>query len=216
MSGKTYQISELARLAGVTVRTIRYYINQGLLPSPTSSGQFDRYDDSYLHKLELIKRLKEEYLPLDKIRDLITSMTDEAIQAEVTTTYSIPDDPGSARDYVRSVLYPDEVVSLNKRLANRVAEPKDQTGGVIRNEERSYQASRGARSPVPPPPRALDLFAEQASETWLRYQISSDIELHVREQPANLRVRQRFPKLLVELRRLCYLLELDEKEPENE
>ena len=216
MSGKTYQISELAKLAGVTVRTIRYYISQGLLPSPSASGQFDRYDDSYLHKLELIKRLKEEYLPLDKIRDLITSMSDEAILAELSSSNPLPAEPGSARDYVRSVLYPDEVVPLNKRLANRVAEPKDQTGGVIRNEERSYQASRVARSPTPSPPQALGLFAEQASETWLRYRIHPDIELHVHEQPANPRVRQRLPKLLIEIRRLIYLLELDEKEPENE
>ncbi|MHB1356254.1 MAG: MerR family transcriptional regulator [Anaerolineae bacterium] len=216
MSGKTYQISELAKLAGVTVRTIRYYISQGLLPSPTSSGQFDRYDDSYLHKLELIRRLKEEYLPLDKIRDLITSMSDEAIQAEVASSNALPAESGSARDYVRSVLYPDEAVSLNKRLANRVAEPQVHTGGVIHNEQRSYQTSRVARSAAPAPPQALGLFAEQERETWLRYRIHPDIELHVREQPAHPRVRQRLPKLLIELRRLCYLLELDEKEPENE
>lgn len=216
MSGKTYQIGELAKLAGVTVRTIRYYISQGLLPSPSISGQFDRYDEGYLHKLELIRRLKAEYLPLEKIRSLLNTMSDEAIKAELTSSNPLPAGPGFARDYVRSVLYPDEAVSLNKRLASRVAEPEDHTGGVIQNEERSYHAFRGASSPVPSPPQVLAPMAEHECETWLHYRIHPDIELHVREQPVHPRVRQRLPKLLIELRRLCYLLELDEKEPENE
>lgn len=210
MSAKTYQISELAKLAGVTVRTIRYYISQGLLPSPSVSGQFDRYDDSYLHKLELIKRLKAEYLPLEKIRSLLTTLSDEAIETEVASSNPLPAVPGSARDYIRYVLYPDEAVSLNKRLASRLAEPDMEIGGVIQDEKRSYHALRVAPSPVPSP------LAAHESETWLRYRIRPDIELHVREQPVHPQVRRQLPKLLLELRRICYLLGLDEKEQENE
>ena len=40
-----YTLTELADLAGVTARTVRYYISQGLLPSAGRSGPGAKYDD---------------------------------------------------------------------------------------------------------------------------------------------------------------------------
>ena len=40
-----YSLQELADLADVTPRTIRYYIVQGLLPSPEGAGPAARYGD---------------------------------------------------------------------------------------------------------------------------------------------------------------------------
>jgi len=64
-----YLIGELAREAGVTRRTIRYYIELGLLPPPESSGRGAAYGPEHLERLETIKRLQEARISLDEIRD---------------------------------------------------------------------------------------------------------------------------------------------------
>ena len=66
--GREYSISELAEEAGVSTRTIRYYVSEGLLPPPVGAGPNSRYTDAHLHQLGIIGRLKEQYLPLREIR----------------------------------------------------------------------------------------------------------------------------------------------------
>jgi DNA-binding transcriptional MerR regulator len=67
-------IGELARRAGVTPRTIRYYTSEGLLPPPVTRGKYAHYSDEHLRRLRLIARLKEEYLPLSAIRGRLATM----------------------------------------------------------------------------------------------------------------------------------------------
>ena len=57
-------ISDLAERAGVSVRTIRFYISEGLLPPPQAHGRYSVYDEEYLTRIELIKLLKNAFLPL--------------------------------------------------------------------------------------------------------------------------------------------------------
>ena len=45
---KKMTIGELADAAGVTVRTIRYYINEGILPTPELQGRYTLYEAWYL------------------------------------------------------------------------------------------------------------------------------------------------------------------------
>ena len=54
-----YWISELADKTGVSNRTIRYYVEEGLLPQPEVRGKYAIFTDDYLHRLELIKALKD-------------------------------------------------------------------------------------------------------------------------------------------------------------
>ena len=61
-------IAELARRAGVTPRTIRYYVAEGLLPPPGGRGQRRAYGRAHLERLETIRQLKVAYLPLHEIR----------------------------------------------------------------------------------------------------------------------------------------------------
>ncbi|MGA5135130.1 MerR family DNA-binding transcriptional regulator [Streptomyces olivoreticuli] len=44
-SSTTYLVGDLARLSGTTVRTIRYYVEQGLLPHPKLHGRVGLYRD---------------------------------------------------------------------------------------------------------------------------------------------------------------------------
>ncbi len=68
------RIGELARRAGVTVRTVRYYVEEGLLPMPPMRGKYGDFDESYLQRLRLIRTLKEERLSLPAIGRRLAEM----------------------------------------------------------------------------------------------------------------------------------------------
>ncbi len=69
-----YKIGDLAKFAGVTVRTIRYYEELGLMiPSETSPGGFRLYTENDKHRLLYIKRFKELEFPLEDIKALLSS-----------------------------------------------------------------------------------------------------------------------------------------------
>jgi len=68
------RIGEVARRAGTTARTIRYYEELGLLASPPErgTGAHRLYAEADLERLEQILRLKDLLgLSLDELRDVI-------------------------------------------------------------------------------------------------------------------------------------------------
>lgn len=69
MERETYRLSELADAAGVPPRTVRYYIAQGLLPSPGRLGAGTRYGREHLDRLQLIRTLQDQGLSLAEIRE---------------------------------------------------------------------------------------------------------------------------------------------------
>ena len=77
-----YKVSELAEKAGVTKRTIHYYISKGLLMPPEGNGVNSLYDDSHLQRILLIKKLQAEYMPLNKIRDYILENPTEKVHSK--------------------------------------------------------------------------------------------------------------------------------------
>ncbi len=78
-----YKVSELADKAGVTKRTIHYYISKGLLLPPEGSGVNSLYNDEHLERILLIKKLQAEYMPLNKIREYILENPTEKVQKNV-------------------------------------------------------------------------------------------------------------------------------------
>ena len=75
-----YKVSELANKAGVTKRTIHYYISKGLLLPPEGSGVNSIYTDEHLNRILLIKKLQAEFMPLNKIRDYILENPNEKVE----------------------------------------------------------------------------------------------------------------------------------------
>ena len=59
-----YGVEELARAAGVTIDTLRYYQAQKLLPPPARAGRRAVYSARHLDRLRRIRRLQGEGLPL--------------------------------------------------------------------------------------------------------------------------------------------------------
>lgn len=75
-----YKVSELAEKAGVTKRTIHYYISKGLLLPPEGTGINSLYNDEHLERILLIKKLQAEYMPLNKIREYILENPKEKVR----------------------------------------------------------------------------------------------------------------------------------------
>jgi len=63
-----YGIEDLAVLGGVSRRTVRYYVQQGLLPSPLGLGRGRHYGPAHLARLQAVKALQERGLSLDEVR----------------------------------------------------------------------------------------------------------------------------------------------------
>lgn len=72
---KHMQIGEVAERTGLSLRTIRYYEEVGLItPSARSQGGFRLYDDVDLSRLELIMQMKPLGFQLDQMRQLIATL----------------------------------------------------------------------------------------------------------------------------------------------
>ena len=78
-------LAELTEAADVSVRTVRYYIGEGLLPPPEGAGPGSAYSTGHLDRLRLIQRLKAAYLPLKEIRRRLAGLGDDDVRALLTT-----------------------------------------------------------------------------------------------------------------------------------
>ena len=64
-----YGIEELADRAGVSRRTVRYYVQRGLLPAPTGVGRGKHYTEAHLARLVRVRELQEQGVALAEIAD---------------------------------------------------------------------------------------------------------------------------------------------------
>ena len=94
MTQRTYSIGEASRISGVSVRRLRFYADEGLLPPAgrTESG-YRVFTDSELVRLNLICCLRDAGLDLDTIREVLShdmSLAEalklrlEALEAEIS------------------------------------------------------------------------------------------------------------------------------------
>ncbi|MFF3838843.1 MerR family transcriptional regulator [Streptomyces sp. NPDC001930] len=78
-----WSIGELARRAGVSVKTVRYYSDRGLLPEAgRSSGGHRRYGAGALDRLRLIRSLRGLDLPVPEVERVLAH--DEALEEVVS------------------------------------------------------------------------------------------------------------------------------------
>lgn len=171
-----YSLTELADLAGVTPRTVRYYMSQGLLPSSGSSGPGAKYDDAHLGRLRLVRKLQREHLPLAEIRQRLAGLDDMAIATLAAHPAAVADPQDSALDYIRRVLGP-QPASPKRMLADLQPPP----GYTLAAEPATVDPmpAATARTPItlgvePAPGRSFE------RSQWERIPLAPDIELHVR------------------------------------
>ncbi|MEU6538199.1 MerR family transcriptional regulator [Streptomyces sp. NPDC047000] len=67
-------MAELARLAGITVRTLRFYRERKLIPPPRREGRIAWYDDHHLARLRTVSVLLERGHTLTGIAELAEAL----------------------------------------------------------------------------------------------------------------------------------------------
>ncbi|MER5768798.1 MerR family transcriptional regulator [Streptomyces sp. NPDC001985] len=65
------RIGELARRAGTTTRTLRYYESRGLLPARRAANGYRAYDESDLRLLQQIRTLQDFGFDLEETRPFV-------------------------------------------------------------------------------------------------------------------------------------------------
>src|SRR3954470_4339607 len=107
------RIGELARAAGTTVRTVRYYEEIGLLPGSDSrsAGSHREYSEADVERLRELLRLKGLLgLSLDELRDV---MLGEEARAQRRREWHETDDPVERRRILTAGLaYTDSLLEL--------------------------------------------------------------------------------------------------------
>ncbi len=72
---ETLSIQDLADAAEVPVRTIRYYISEGILQGPEGRGKSASYSEEHLLRLKAARLLAEQRIPLEEIRRTLPGLS---------------------------------------------------------------------------------------------------------------------------------------------
>lgn len=80
---REYRMEELAGEAGITVRTLRFYRERGLIQPPRREGRIAWYDDHHLARLRTITGLLDRGHTLNGIADLAATFDSGRDVAEV-------------------------------------------------------------------------------------------------------------------------------------
>ena len=186
-----YSLQDLADLSRVTPRTIRFYVAQGLLPSPGRVGPGTTYGPGHLARLRLIRQLQREHLPLAEIRARLASLADAAV-LDIVDAPPAPPTPGSATDYIRGVLAKARVSEMPARHA--FAAPARLVAPPM-----LPVPSMRAMTDTPSLPSPETQPADRSQ--WDRVVLVPDVELHVR-RPLTRHLNKRVERLIAIAREL--------------
>lgn len=166
---------------GVEERTVRYYQTEGLLETPTEKrGTASVFEYRHLVTLVVIKTMQAQHLPIKKIRGIVREMSEgelEQVIRDFSERSSQDVQKGTeARRYLESLSEPTgwEPSSDLHVLASRRQPPEPKVHMSLLKMAAPPAFDRRQMSP----PRSAPL---QRSNKWTRHQLSSGIELHVRE-----------------------------------
>jgi DNA-binding transcriptional MerR regulator len=152
-----YGIKELAELGGVTRRTVRYYVQRGLLPTPLGTGRGPHYTVAHLERLIHIRKLQETGVPLAEISAQLDGIPQASMRAPARSPAASP--------------------SLRAPGTHVLPEGR---GDVKLSPLRRRR--RGERGPL----NWAALPTQSQGETWIRFVLVDGVELHVRAGVASL------------------------------
>lgn len=165
-------LKELCHAANVSERTVRYYIQQGILPSPQRAGPASRYSLEHLSRLALVRRLKAALLPLNEIKHLMSEVpTSELEQVayefyqELTTTNPVTTD--TPRPPVRAA-----------RVRPNGADSKGLTELTVFVPPEAEEGQAELSTPAKP---EMPLKGPVSAGRWQRVALAAGLELHYEE-----------------------------------
>jgi DNA-binding transcriptional MerR regulator len=172
-----YSLAELTEAAGVSVRTVRYYISEGLLPPPVGSGPKSYYTRSHLDRLRAIGRMRANYLPLREIRRRLGAMSEQQMRALATEADAEAEEAAEpAAQVAEAQLAAAKAIFGVADAADELSLPRLR---YIDDLEPAID-----REAAMPPQRAT--FAEgradepAETETWHRFKLGDEAELLIR------------------------------------
>lgn len=170
----------LAEQSGVPARTIRNWIQRGLLSGPQSRGRNARYGPHHVKRLKEIKRLRDEYaMGLDDIRRQLTlsSPTDAEERFD-----GLPDQATLFSESTAGSAIETEPNLPGENVSNSALETL-RSRGQDSDNTRKIGNGTGAMELLLKKIKALSsqgqLPRKSRGEEWVRVPISPEIELHV-------------------------------------
>ena len=134
-----YSIDELATLAGVTPRTVRYYIAEGLLDRPEGEKRGAHYLRRHLEHLLLIRRWTDAGISLDRVRELIAGAPEDPPRQRAM--------PGSVEVWSRMTLADGLEVHVEP---GRAGLSPEQVRALVRGITAMYREVRADKEPGAP------------------------------------------------------------------
>ena len=196
-----YTLDELTSATGLTVRTVRYYISEGLLPPPHGVGPGTRYTREHLERLLLIGALKDAYLPLKEIRRRLAAMTGAEISEAVARLHARSPEAAARDDRNDGDAVASEMPMASPPAQGAAADAAAYIEAVLRNDPESRLGTpvgsvtpRAARRPpgsVRFPGANVPVQQPDAGPvTWRRIAISPEAELLIEESTYRRRSEQ--------------------------
>ena len=140
--GQKLSIDQLAALVGLTTRTVRYYLQQGLVSRPEGAKRGAYYLQRHVEELLLLRRWADAGLSLDRIRELRAGAADEPPPRTVRA--------GSVEVWSRVTLADGLEVQIEPGRAGLTPE---QVRAFVRDVTAAYRKVHGGPSQEDEPPR---------------------------------------------------------------
>lgn len=105
-----YTMADLEAETGISARTIRYYITEGLLPAAKGRGVGATYSPTHLLRLKAIAAMRENHTPLAEIRQRLEGIREADLAAMLHVETAPPEDR-----WRRVHLHPDLELHVRER-----------------------------------------------------------------------------------------------------
>lgn len=135
MSNQIFSLDELCSLTDLSKRTVRYYVQMGLVNRPDGETRAAKYSSQHLEQLMLIKKWTAAGVSLDRIHELlrgeappVPSRPKTRGQIEVCSHVFVSEGIELVIDPSRSGLSPEQLRGLVKglmRLYGEITTPQD-------------------------------------------------------------------------------------------
>jgi len=188
MPPQSYSLNDLSEATGIEPRTIRNYIERGLLPGADARGRGASYSLEHLHRLRTIQALRRARpnIQLNEIRLFLQKMSLQQISdfssgtlratatalAETINEAEEPETLHAVGHFLHADQQADAARDEHAPLAEIAPQhpPEELTG-----PERLLQALRRIARPGP-------AVGSPRLDTWVRVPITNDVELAVRAE----------------------------------